>query len=106
MYLRNSQWSRLFEFGILLAAAGLIFLILRTTNHPILRAIAVSSLLIGLVLSHVARYVPLVDRSAHVQRVRQNATWFFWARVLTVVLWLGVIPLVFLWVYDRLQRLR
>jgi hypothetical protein len=106
MYLRNSQWSRLFEFGILLAIAGLIFLTLRTTNHPILRAIAASSLLIGVVLYHLANYVLFVDRSALVQGLRQNATWFFWTRVLTVVLWLGAIPLVFLWLYDRLHRLR
>jgi hypothetical protein len=106
MFLRNSQWSRLFEFGILLAVAGLIFLTLRTTNHPIVQAIAASSLLIGIVLSHLANYVLLVDRSAHVQGLRQKATWFFWTRVLTIVLWLGAIPLAFLWVYDRLHRLK
>ena len=106
MYLRNSQWSRLFEVGILLAVAGMIFLLLRTTNHPILQAIAALCLLVGFVMYHVANYVLLVDRNVHAQRLRQNATWSFWTRVLTVVLWLGAIPLVFLWVYDRLHRLR
>jgi hypothetical protein len=106
MYLRNSQWSRIFEFGILLAVAGLIFLSLRTTSHPIAQAIAGSSLLIGLILSRLANYVLLVDRNVHVQGLRHNATWFVWIRVLTVVLWLGAIPLVFLWIFDRLHRLR
>jgi len=106
MYLRNSHWSRLFEFGCLLTVAGMIFLLVLKTNHPILHVIAALSLLIGFVLYHLANYVLLVDRSIHIQRLTQNATWSFWTRVLTVVLWLGAIPLVFLWVYDRLHRLR
>jgi hypothetical protein len=58
---------------------------------------------LGALLSRVTVFVGVWDRGP-VGRLRRSPRGYYWLLVATVVLWLGVMPLTFLWLYDQLHR--
>jgi|SRR5580700_10612028 hypothetical protein len=57
----------------------------------------------GVLLSRVTFFVSAWDRGP-VGRLRRSPRGYYWLLVAAVVLWFGIMPLTFLWLYDRLHR--
>jgi hypothetical protein len=112
MYRRSSPREKAFAVGILLSFAGLggIFLLdgLQSTSnlHWVFRFVAGCSLVLGFLLHQGAFFVGVWDRNRVIRRVTASSDGLFWLQILAVILWLGFLPLAYLWVYHYLHRLR
>jgi hypothetical protein len=109
MYLRNSTWRKLFAAGGLLFFIGLVAVMVldpQATHYPVLRAVLALFMVVGFILMFTGNSVLLYDRNIFIQRITRSPVGFFWMRILVVILWLGVLPFVCLWVYDRVHHVR
>ena len=109
MYIRSSTWRKLFAAGGLLFFIGLVVVIVldpQTTHYPVLRAVLALFMVVGFILLITGNFVLLYDRNIFTQRIIRSPAGFFWMCVVTMVLWLGVLPFVCLWVYHQLHHFR
>ena len=105
VYLRNSTWRNVF------AVAGLSYVVglagsLVLDHYPVLHALFALFAVAGFIVFHAAFFVLHYDRSIVTHRIVRSEAGLFWMRIFAVLLWLGVLPFVCLWVYDRLHHLR
>jgi len=89
-----------------LGLPGVIFLDPQTTHHPTLRFIACCLFLVGWLWWHAVWFVQRWNRNPLAQKAHRSPNGFWWMRIVAIVLWLGVLPFAFLWVYHYLERLR
>jgi len=101
-YPRSSPYEKVLATTMLLAFVGIAGLILLDL-HGILKIIVVLCLIVGYLVNTGAFFVHTWDRNRAIQRMHQAPNASFWLRVLTIVLWLGVLPFACLWVYHRLH---
>jgi hypothetical protein len=95
-------------FGFLLISlgiSGVFFLDAETTQHKVLRFISCFFFLVGLLWFHGALFVRW-SRSRLPPSVQNNQGSAMWVRILVVVLWLGILPFAFLWIYHYFERAR
>lgn len=100
--MRSSPREKALFFGVLLALVGLCGLAIPNLS-AISRVVAGFCLAIGIVLYKGAFFVGAWNRSP-VSRLRATPNGYFWLGILAAALWLGVVPLTFLWLYDHLHR--
>ena len=102
MRTRSSIREKTFFFGILLTLAGLTGLAIPNLSG-IFRIAAGFCLALGVLLYKGAFFVGAWDHGP-IGRLQKTPDGYFWLRIVAVVLWLGVVPLTFLWLYDHLHR--
>jgi len=97
----------MFGLGILMTFVGMLGaagLDGRFTRYPSLRTISVLVMLVGAVIYHGVFYSWSFRRARVPEAVPRNSPSTFWLRLVTTILWLGVLPLVCLWVYHQLSE--
>jgi hypothetical protein len=102
MRARSSPREKTFAVGILLAFVGLGAI--PFPNLPgILRIAAGCCLVLGVLLYKGAFIARAWDRApiGNLRKTRQGSQWL---RIVALILWIGILPLVWLWVYDHIHR--
>lgn len=99
---RSTQREKSFFFGILLALVGLGGLAVPNLTG-VFRVAAGCFLALGVLLYKGAFFVGAWDRGP-IGTFSKTPRGNLWLRIVAVVLWLGVVPLTFLWLYDHLHR--
>jgi len=102
MRARSSRREKTFFIGILLTLVGLGGLAIPNLLG-IVRIVAGCCLALGVLLYKGAFFVRAWD-SGPIGRYQKAPHGYLWLRIVAVVLWLGIVPLTFLWLYDRLHR--
>jgi hypothetical protein len=102
MRFRSSPREKTFAVGILLAFVGLGALAFPNLSG-FLRIAAGTCLVFGVLLYKGAFFARVWDRGliGSLQKTPQGSLWL---RIVAVILWIGILPLVWLWVYDRIHR--
>ena len=112
MRISNRKWigSRsellLLTFFLLTVGSLPVSFLLDRLNLPsatdtAVRLALVACALLGLLAEIIRLAIPLVSRS-----MSKTPGGLLWLRIVAVVLWLGILPLVWFWVYDHIHRLR
>lgn len=111
---RSSPREKTFAIGTFVGFFGLlgvvVFDMLRDAWKVHLPGSLRTFLAICLVLGylvHIAAFLALRNQTTGVVAAVENSqVGRFWIRLLVILLWLGVLPLACLWVYDQLHRSR
>src|ERR1700687_4328679 len=102
MRTRTSPREKTFFIGILLAFVGLGGLAIPNLSG-IFRIIVGCCLALGVLLYKGAFFVKAWE-ARPIEQLQKAPHGYLWLRIVAVVLWLGVVPLTFLWLYDHLHR--
>jgi hypothetical protein len=96
MYPRSSTLEKSFASGTIVLFLGLAGIAL-AGEHPSMRTVAFSCVLFGGVVSNCAWFVGAWDRNPLIMKLQQGQqrTWLVLA---AIVLWIGFLPLAYLWV--------
>jgi hypothetical protein len=99
---RTSTPEKLFAAGVILSFAGLLGVLLVPKGIP--RLACSVCLLCGVLLYKGTFFVRVWDNSRAIQRLQRKPNGVLALRILAIVLWLAVFPLVCLWLYRTFQR--
>jgi len=100
MHVRSSPREKAFYVGLLLAFLGLVALVF--PNLPgFLRVAAGCCLVVGFLLYKGAFFVLHSGPIGILRKTPQGAVWL---RTVALILWIGILPILWLWVYDRIHR--
>lgn len=103
MYPRSTTREKVLAVGtvlVFLGLGGFSFL----NPHGILRITADCFLLFGWFLNTGAFFAGARNSNRAIRRVTQNPGGVLWLRVLAIVLWMGILPLIFLSAYRYIHR--
>jgi hypothetical protein len=91
--------------GVLLVLIGLPgLLLLDAKQHPSLRFAAGCFFVVGWLVFHCSTFARRWDDNLLIRRVHGSPDGVLWLRIAAVVLWLGILPVAILWVYQYLHR--
>jgi hypothetical protein len=101
------QRDKVFFVGTLMALVGLVAIVFMDVVglHGVPRIAVVSFFFVGMVLHTGTFFVSTWDRNGFIRSATGSPTGMFWLRILAIFLWLGILPLIFLWLYHYLHRL-
>lgn len=102
MRVRSSPREKTLLVGILLTFVALGALAAPNLSETF-RIAAGFCLAFGALLYKGAFLVRAWD-TGPIAKIQKSSNGYFWLKVAAVVLWLGAVPLTFLWLYDHLHR--
>lgn len=103
MYARGSVREKVFLVGTILALLSLgplAFLDL----HGILRIIAACCLILGWLMHTCAFFADTWDGNSLIRRIKRRRGGLRWLRIVTAILWIGILPIACLWAYLHIHR--
>lgn len=99
---QRQRLSSVFAIGTFLALAGLAGFLIGLRG--VFRTASGILLVVG-GLMHYGAYFPLAwDQNTAVRRINGSRNGRLWLRILAAVLWLAVLPIACLWVYNYLNQ--
>jgi hypothetical protein len=99
---RSSSREKTFFLGIILALGAICGLAIPNLSG-VVRIAAGCCLAFGVLLYKGAFFVGAWSNGP-IGKIQKSPNGYLWLKIVAVVLWLGVTPLTFLWLYDHLHR--
>ncbi len=103
---RSSTYQKLALFGLLLVVCAFIGNSFLSETQSFLGIVVLVCVFAGYLLFRGSLTEDQLRYSRTIEAMRPNPEGAYWLRIAAVVLFLGVLPIVCLWVYHSIQHLR
>jgi hypothetical protein len=112
MYPRSSPREKVIAIGCIVFFGGLVWTSWLDDHpnpsriHAILRTVAACCFVLPWIAGTADYFTGAWDRNPGIRAIHRNPDGVFWLRIAAVILFLGVLPLVWLWTYHSIHHLK